>query len=66
MLKAKLNHSKSEALEEAITELRKEETKKLNVLIPESTLRAFKKRAVDENKTMTDLILKWINRYISK
>lgn len=65
VLKAKTTRRRSVALEEAMSELKKEEMQKLNVNIPKTKIKAFKIKALDEDKTMTEIILKWVDKYIS-
>jgi predicted DNA binding CopG/RHH family protein len=43
-----------------------ESTKRLNVNLPESTFKAFKSQAAAEGETMSALVLKWVNEYLSK
>ena len=65
-LKIKKTTRPSAALEEAMVELKKEETQMLSVFIPKSILKAFKIKAAEEETTMTKVILKYVNQYISK
>lgn len=47
-----------------LKELKREEMKRINLMIPKSKFDAFKKISVIKNKTMTELISSYINRYI--
>ncbi|WP_119344012.1 plasmid partition protein ParG [Facilibium subflavum] len=51
---------------EAMVELTKENTKKLNVNIPDSLHYAFKKKCIEEKINMSDLVKKWIQSYLSE
>ena len=64
VLKVKTTRRKSIALDEAITDLRKEETQKFNANIPKSKMKAFKIKATQDGTDMTKIILKWIDEYI--
>jgi len=66
VLKVKKTRRTSAALQEAMTELKKEDTQKLNANIPKSKMKAFKIKAAQEGTDMTKIILKWIDEYISK
>jgi hypothetical protein len=50
--------------EEALELVQKENTKRLNVIIPESVYKRFRKKSVMDDTTMTTLVKKWIDEYL--
>ena len=48
---------------EALDEIKKEPSKKLNINIPESLHYEFKKKCLNNKTNMSDIIKKWINKY---
>ncbi|MAS36256.1 MAG: hypothetical protein CL610_19790 [Anaerolineaceae bacterium] len=58
--------SELEQLKAAVQEPEAEPLKRLNVNIPQSVFNRFKAKAAQEGKTMSDVVLKHVNEYLSK
>jgi predicted HicB family RNase H-like nuclease len=56
----------STSKEKALREVQKEPTVRLNVIITKSFHKQIKQRALDEEITVTELIHKAVNEYMSK
>lgn len=65
-LKAKKTRRKSKELEEVILQLKKEPTRRFNADVPILKLKAFHIKAISEGKTMSEVLLTWIDEYLSK
>lgn len=65
VLKAKTITRSSLAKDEALADVSKEKTVRLNANIPESLYKALKVKAVQEDKTINDLVIFWVNEYLS-
>ena len=57
--------SQNPATEAALAEVIAEKTKRLNVDIPQSQYKALKAKATMEDASVTDLVRKWVNEYLS-
>ena len=66
LLKAKTTRSYNKAKEEALEAVKAEQTIRLNINVPQSLHRKFKLCAVEEDKDMTQILLKLIEKYIQK
>ena len=66
VLKAKKVTSKSKSKTEALAEVTKEKTIRLNANIPESIYKSLKIKAAQEDTNINELVLLWVNEYISK
>lgn len=66
MLKAKAKSNQSQGKKEALREVTKDETSRINANIPKSLHRRFKAKCAEEGASMSDLIEKWISEYMSK
>tara|TARA_R110002167_G_scaffold220096_1_gene424651 strand:- start:17 stop:223 length:207 start_codon:yes stop_codon:yes gene_type:complete len=62
----KSNNRTSEGKTEAIAEIIKEKTKKLNVLLPVTKHKSFKIKCMQNGDNMSALINKWISQYVSE
>lgn len=51
--------------EEALEIVQQEKNKRLNVILPESVYKRFKKKSVMDDTTMTAIVKKWINEYLN-
>lgn len=68
MLKTKTrrNREDSEGKTTAIADVRKESTKRLNANIPASLYQELQIQAAKDGTKINDLVIKWINEYLSK
>ncbi len=66
VLKIKIGNRLNTNKEKAIQDVTIDKTVRLNVNLPNTVLKQFKLKTVQNNITMSELILKWINEYISK
>ena len=68
MLKSKPKRStrSSEGKQEALDVLSADETTRLNLDIPKTTMRQLKMRAVERDTTVSDIIRKLVSEYLSK
>lgn len=67
MLKAKTTKLRvSEGKSDAIKEVTREKTRRLNANIPESLYRDLQLRATQEGRKLNDLVIEWVNEYLSK
>ncbi len=65
-LKAKSTRRESESKEQAIAEVGKEETVRFNALVPVSLHRKVKIKATQENKSMTEVVIGLLEKYLKK
>lgn len=66
MLRAKTTRRQSEAKERVLDEVTKEETTRLNAVVPVSLHKAVKIQAASEGRSITDLLVEALNEYLSK
>ncbi|MFP3011950.1 MAG: hypothetical protein ACEY3D_02990 [Rickettsia sp.] len=66
VLKIKIGNRLNTNKEQAIQDVTIDKIVRLNVNLPNTVLKQFKLKTVQNNITMSELILKWINEYISK
>jgi predicted HicB family RNase H-like nuclease len=66
VLKAKTLTRASQAKSEALIEVAKERNVRLNANIPESLYKALKVKAAQEDQKINDLVIKWVNEFLSK
>lgn len=67
MLKAKTTHTRmSEGKSDAIKEVTREKTKRLNANIPESMYKDLQLKATQEGRKLNDLVIEWVNEYLCK
>jgi predicted HicB family RNase H-like nuclease len=66
MLKPKTSRRESSGKSSALEEVVKEETTRLNAIIPESLHSRVKIRAVEERSSITEIVMKALNDYLSK
>lgn len=66
VLKAKILTRASQAKNEALIEVAKERSVRLNTNISESLYKALKVKAAQEDQKINDLVIKWVNEYLSK
>lgn len=52
--------------DKAIKDVISDKIVRLNINLPSAVLKNFKLKAIQNNTTMSEIILKWINEYISK
>lgn len=52
--------------EKAIRDVTVDKTVRINVNLPNTVLKKFKLKTVENNTTMSEIILQWVNDYISK
>lgn len=65
-LRAKVSTRKTTAKEKALQEVIKERTVRLNANIPHSLYKDLKVKAALEDKSINDLVLQWVKKYVSK
>ena len=63
-LKAKTTRRKSDSKEQAMTEVGKEETIRFNALVPVSLHRQVKVKATQEGKSMTEVVIVLLEKYL--
>lgn len=66
MLRAKTTRRQSEAKDRVLGEVTKEETTRLNAVVPVSLHKAVKIQAASEGRSITDLLVEALNDYLSK
>ncbi len=66
MLRAKTTRRKTEAKDRVLYEVVREETTRLNAVVPISLHRAVKVQAAHEQRSITDLLVEALNNYLSK
>ncbi|KJW01823.1 hypothetical protein REIP_1749 [Rickettsia endosymbiont of Ixodes pacificus] len=66
VLKIKIGNRLNTNKEKAIKDVTSDKIVRLNVNLPNTLLKQFKLKTVQNNITMSELILIWINEYISK
>ena len=66
MLKPKKSTRNSEQKNQAITELTKTETKRLNVNVPEDLYKQFKVASIYNGTNMNSIILELVTDYVAK
>lgn len=66
MLKAKTTRRQTEAKDRVLAEVAKEETTRLNAVVPVSLHKAVKIQAANEGRSITDLLIEALNDYLSK
>ncbi|WMS89297.1 hypothetical protein [Pleionea litopenaei] len=64
-LKAKVSTRENEGKAAAIKEVTKEKTSRLNANIPESLYKQLKMKAAADDKKINDLVIEWIEKYLS-
>lgn len=65
-LSAKNNRRDRKAKQEALDEATKEDTTRLNAVIPVSLHSKVKIQATQERRTITDIVVEALNEYLSK
>ena len=65
-LKAKTSRRHHEQKEIALVEATKEETNRLNADVPVSLYKRLKMQAIEEECTITKLVIKSLNEYLDK
>ena len=65
VLKAKTTTRHTAAKDAALKEVTKEKTTRLNANIPESVYKSLKVKAAQDNGKINDLVLEWVNEYLS-
>lgn len=66
VLKIKIGNRLNTNKEKAIQDVTIDKMVRLNVNLPNTVLKQFKLKTVQNNITMSELILTWINEYINK
>jgi predicted HicB family RNase H-like nuclease len=66
VLKAKTNRRSTELKEQVIEEVAREETTRLNAMIPVSLHKRVKMQAVEEGRSITDIVIEALEEYLSK
>lgn len=66
MLRAKTTRRKSDAKDRVLDEVMREETTRLNAVVPLSLHRKIKIQAANEGRTITELVIAVLNEYLSK
>ena len=66
MLRAKTTRRRTETKERVLEEVAKEETTRLNAVVPVSLHKAIKVRAASEGRSITDILIDSLNEYLSK
>lgn len=66
MLRAKTTRRKSSAKDRVLDEVMREETTRLNAVIPLSLHRKIKIQAANEGRSITELVITVLNEYLSK
>ena len=66
MLKSKRSTRESEGKQEALDVVNQDETTRLNLDISKATMRQLKIRAVEADTTVSDIIRKLVDEYLSK
>lgn len=66
MLRAKTTRRHTDTKERVLEEVAKEETTRLNAVVPVSLHKAVKVRAASEGRSITDILIDSLNEYLSK
>lgn len=66
MLRAKTTRRSTETKDRVLEEVAKEETTRLNAVVPVSLHRAVKVQAANEGRSITDLLIEALNDYLNK
>ncbi len=66
MLRAKTTRRQTEAKDRVLDEVMREETTRLNAIVPVSLHKAVKVQAAKEERSITDLLVGALNDYLSK
>lgn len=66
MLKSKRSTRPSAGKQAALDVLSADETARLNLDIPKTTMKQLKMRAVEEERTVADVVRKLVDEYLSK
>jgi predicted HicB family RNase H-like nuclease len=66
MLRAKTTRRQTEAKDRVLDEVIREETTRLNAVVPISLHKAVKVQAAKEERSITDLLIEALNDYLSK
>jgi predicted HicB family RNase H-like nuclease len=66
VLKAKTNRRSTELKEQVIEEVAREETTRLNAMIPVSLHKQVKLQAVEEGRSITDMVIEALEEYLIK
>ncbi len=66
MLKPKMSRRESAGKSSALEEVMKEETTRLNAIIPESLHSRVKIQAVHERSSITEIVMKALHDYLDK
>lgn len=66
VLRAKTTRRRTETKERVLEEVAKEETTRLNAVVPMSLHKAVKVQAATEGRSITDILIDSLNEYLSK
>lgn len=66
MLRAKTTRRRTDTKERVLEEVAKEETTRLNAVVPVSLHKAVKVQAASEGRSITDILIDSLNEYLSK
>lgn len=66
MLRAKKNRRDSSSKKEALSEAQKEETTRLNAIVPVSFHSRLKQQALVEGRTVTDIVISVLDKYLRR
>lgn len=66
MLRAKTTRRSTETKDRVLAEVAKEETTRLNAVVPVSLHKAVKIQAASEGRSITDLLVEALSDYLSK
>ena len=66
MLRAKTTRRQTEAKDRVLDEVMREETTRLNAVVPVSLHKAVKVQAAKEQRSITELLIETLNDYLSK
>lgn len=66
MLRAKKNRRDSSSKKAALSEAKKEETTRLNAIVPVSFHARLKQQALVEGRTVTDIVITVLDKYLRR
>lgn len=66
VLKAKQSRRNNDAKEQVMQDIAKEETTRLNADVPVSLHKKVKLQAVEEGRSITDIVIESLKEYLSK
>ena len=66
MLRAKKNRRDSSSKKAAMSEAKKEETTRLNAIVPVSFHARLKQQALVEGRTVTDIVITVLDKYLRR